>query len=362
MTSAHSEPELRAALDAVPRYKAGVAPPPGPVGLTAYKVASNENPYPPLPGVLAAIADAATGVNRYPDFAATELTQALSKSLNVAADQLALGTGSVALIQYAVQISCDQGDALVYAWPSFEAYPIVAAIAGAESIQVRVNDSYEHDLAGMAAAITDKTSMVIVCSPNNPTGTSFSRAQLVEFLQSVPSRVLVVLDEAYVEFVDDDRDLRSVDLVKQFPNLCVMRTFSKAYGLAGLRLGYAIASPTVAGALRAVSLPFGISAVAQAAGLAILAPAAQGELQLRVDHLKAERSRVLTALGPMATQDAQGNFVWLPLGERSETFASMCSQQALSVRLFSGVGVRVTIAERAANDRLIALASEFVSP
>ena len=359
MAPAHSEPELRASLDAVPRYRAGAAPPPGPAGVVAYKVASNENPYPPLPGVLAAISDAATGINRYPDFGSTQLVAELARTLGVNPDQLALGTGSVSLLEYAAQITCADNDEVVFAWPSFEAYPIVTAVAGAQAVQVPLTSDHHHDLEAMLAAITAQTRLVIVCSPNNPTGTAVERSALVDFLKKVPSRILVVLDEAYTEFVSDDASFDSLALMSQFPNVCILRTFSKAYGLAAIRLGYAIASENVASALRAVALPFGISSVAQAAGLAALAPPAQRELQARIAQLNLERERVVTALGALCAANPEGNFVWLPLGERSAEFANLCQEQALSVRLFVGVGVRVTIAEPQANDRLITIAQGF---
>jgi histidinol-phosphate aminotransferase len=325
-----------------------------------YKAASNEKPYPPLPGVLAAIEDAARGVNRYPDFGSTGLIGDIADYLGVDAAALAVGTGSVALLQHALQIACDDDDEVIAATPSFEAYPIVATVTGARLIQVPVTAEHRHDLAAMAAAVTQRTRVVIVCSPNNPTGTAVTRDEFEEFLRAVPSDVLVILDEAYVEFVDAGSRFDALVLLQQFPNVCVMRTFSKAFGLAGLRVGYAIADPTVAEALRAVATPFGVSAVAQAAARACLAPPARREIQQRVDHLVTERVRLHEALAQWSAPDPQGNFVWLPLAERSAEFAQACERQGLSVRLFDGVGVRVTVGEAPANDRVIAIAHEVL--
>ena len=366
MSSAHTGPNsgspvLRRALDDVPSYRAGAAPPPPPEGLTAYKIASNENPYPPLPGVLAAIADAAAGINRYPDFASSHLLTLLAEHTAAPVEQIALGTGSVALLQHAMQITCDDGDEVVYAWRSFEAYPILTRITGAVPVEVPLTSDHRHDIDAMLAALTDRTRVLILCSPNNPTGTALTTQDVVRVLTAVPDRVLVVLDEAYCEFVDRQHALDAAALLAAHPNLVVLRTFSKAYGLAGVRLGYALGSERVADALRAVATPFGISSLAQAAGMAVLAPAARADLERRVLHLVGERERVVTRLGGAAASDPQGNFVWLPLGDASTGFAALCAAQGLSVRAFPGEGVRATIAESAANDRLIALANGFVT-
>ena len=360
VSPSHSGPRLRTALEVLPRYRAGAAPPPPPAGVVPYKAASNEKPFPPLPGVLAAIDEAARGVNRYPDFGASALVADLAEFLGVDPMSLAVGTGSVALLQHALQIACDDDDEVVVATPSFEAYPIIAAVTGARLIQVPVTSEHRHDLDAMVNAITDRTRVVIVCSPNNPTGTAVSREEFAAFMRAVPHDVLVILDEAYVEFVDAPSRFDALAMLESHPNLCVMRTFSKAFGLAGLRVGYAIAAPHVAEALRAVATPFGVSAVAQAAARACLAPPARREIQMRVDHLVAERVRLHGALAAWSAPAPQGNFVWLPLGEKSASFAQACERQGLSVRLFDGVGVRVTVGEQPANDRVITIAREVL--
>ena len=305
------------------------------------------------------MADAAGGINRYPDFAATVLSALIAERVDASVEAIALGTGSVALLQHALEIMCDDGDEVIYAWRSFEAYPIVTRITGAVPVEVPLTADHRHDLAAMAKAVNERTRVIILCSPNNPTGTVVEPVELEAFMRDVPSDVLVILDEAYVEFVDEHRRADAVGLVHAHRNLCVLRTFSKAYGLAGVRLGYAIADHDVADALRAVSTPFGISSPAQAAGSAVLAPAAADELASRIAYLRAERHRVIDALGDFAAADPQGNFIWCPLAERAEDFAQVCAVNGLSVRAFAGEGVRATIAETPANDRLIALAQEF---
>src|SRR3954463_5505293 len=264
-----TSPQPRDCVTRIPAYVAGRPSAPRP-GLTTYKLSSNENPYPPLPGVVEAATAAAEQMNRYPDMGNTALYAALSDKLGVATDEIALATGSVALIYQLVQAFCEPGDDVVYAWRSFEAYPIAVATAGARSVQVPVTADGRHDLDSMAAAISDRTKAVLVCTPNNPTGPSVTQTELDAFLDRVPPQVLVVVDEAYVEFVRMSDAVDGVGTVRRRDNVISTRTFSKAYGLAGFRVGYAVAPPPIAAALRAVSLPFGVSNVAQAAAIASL--------------------------------------------------------------------------------------------
>src|SRR6476620_7622387 len=233
-------PQPRACVSQIPAYVAGKPPQPR-AGLTTYKLSSNENPYPPLPGVLEAAARAAGQMNRYPDMGNTELYLALSDKLGVATEQLALATGSVGLIYQLVQAYCEPGDEVVYAWRSFEAYPIAVTAAAATSVRVPVLPDGRHDLDAMAAAITDRTKVVLVCTPNNPTGPAVTQAELDAFLAKVPPHVLVVVDEAYVEFVRMDDPVDGVATYRAHSNVVLTRTFSKAYGLAGFRAGYAVA-------------------------------------------------------------------------------------------------------------------------
>lgn len=352
-------PRLRTALDQVPAYVAGKPPAPRD-GVTVYKVSSNENPHPPLPSVVEVIREAAEGVNRYPDMGVTALTDALAAHLDVPREQLATGTGSVGVLAQIIQSTCDPGDEVVYAWRSFEAYPIVVAIAGAVSVQVPLTDDQRHDLDAMAAAITDRTRVVLVCTPNNPTGPSVTHAELEAFLAKVPRDVLVVVDEAYLEFVEGEGEVDGLSLRREHGNVMLLRTFSKAYGLAGLRVGYAVAPEPVAEALRKTATPFGVNLIAQAAAIASLE--AKDELDVRVKEIVAERERVLAALAEAGWQmtPSQANFVWFPLGERTADFVAACTEAGLSVRPYGSDGVRVTIGETEANDRLIEVAREFL--
>ena len=351
-------PRLRSALGQVPAYVAGKPPAPR-EGLTVYKVSSNENPNPPLPSVLKVIEQAATQVNRYPDMGVTALTDALAEHLEVPREQIATGTGSVGVLAQIIQSTCDPGDEVIYAWRSFEAYPIVVAVAGAVSVQVPLTADHRHDLDAMAAAITDRTRVVLVCTPNNPTGPSVTHAQLESFIAKVPQDVLVVVDEAYLEFVEGEGEVDGLSLRRQHGNVMLLRTFSKAYGLAGLRVGYAVAPEPVAEALRKTATPFGVNLIAQAAAIASLE--AKDELHVRVKSLVAERARVLGSLreAGWAMTDSQANFVWFPLGERTGDFVAACAEAGLSVRPYGTDGVRVSIGETEANDRLIEVARSF---
>ena len=355
-TRIHPGPRLRAEVAGIPAYKAGRAAATGPG--PSFKLSSNENPYPPLPGVLEAATAAAAEVNRYPDFGSAELLAELAGRFDVPVEHVAVGTGSVGVAQQLLQAAAGPGDEVVYAWRSFEAYPILTQIAGATSVQVPLKDE-THDLAAMAAAVTDRTRLIFVCNPNNPTGTAVRKAELEHFLDTVPSDVLVVLDEAYTEFVRDGDVPDGIELYRDRPNVCVLRTFSKAYGLAGLRIGYAIAHPPVATALRACAVPFGINIVAQAAAVASLR--AQDELDQRVDALVAERTRVFAALRArgVATPDSEANFFWLRLGERSGKFGEACEAAGVTVRPYGDDGVRVTIGEPEANDLVVEIAAQF---
>lgn len=343
----------------LPTYKAGkkVAPV---NGLTAYKLSSNEIAHPPLPSVVAAIVDAASEINRYPDPFTTNLIQALSDKFVVPADQIATGTGSVGVCQQIIQSVAGAGEEVIYAWRSFEAYPIITTIAGAVSVQVPLASDGQHDLDGMLKAITAKTRAIFVCTPNNPTGGIVTQQQIDEFLVKVPQNILVVIDEAYVEFNRDENAIDGIATMKAHSNVGVLRTFSKAYGLAGLRVGYFVGPKNIAEAVRKTAVPFGVSNIAQVAAVASLV--AEAELFTRVDEVIAERTwfeSELTKLG-FNLPRSQANFVWLPLGDRTEEFALRSEGIAVSIRPFPGEGVRITIGERPALERVIELAKDFV--
>ena len=298
-------------------------------------------------------------MNRYPDMGNSALYAALSERLGVPVERLAAGTGSVAVLYHLLQAFCDPGDEVVYAWRSFEAYPIAVSATGAVSVQVPVDAEGRHDLDAMAAAVTARTKVVVVCTPNNPTGPSVTGAELRAFVAKVPDDVLVVVDEAYREFVREDDPVDGLALAAAHPNVTVMRTFAKAYGLAGFRVGYAVAHEEVAAAVRACALPFGVSSVAQAAAVASLA--AEQELMERVDSVVGERDRVVAALRSQGWSfpEPQGNFVWLPLGDRTPDLVALAEEAGITVRPFAGEGVRITIGEPEANDIFLRVAEQL---
>lgn len=347
---------LRPALSTLPPYVPGARVP---VGAAAYKLSSNENPYPPLPSVVAAIADAAVDVNRYPDMYATELTEAVAGHLGVQPEQVVAGCGSVAVLGHILAAFCDAGDEVVYPWRSFEAYPIAVTLAGAESVQVPVRADGRLDLPAMAAAVTERTRVVLVCTPNNPTGPAVHADELAAFLAAVPRDVLVVLDEAYVEFVRDPQAPDGLAVLAEHRNVVLLRTFSKAYGLAGLRVGFAVADARLAAGIRSASTPFGVSHVAQLAAVASLR--AVDELLDRVERIVGERGRLLSGLREQGWQvpDSEANFVWLPLGEDALRFAQEATAAGVLVRPFAGDGVRVSVGEPEATDLVLKVTSGF---
>ncbi|MEI2776339.1 MAG: histidinol-phosphate transaminase [Tetrasphaera sp.] len=353
-----TSPAPRPVFARMPRYRPGL--PPAPVaGLAAYKISSNENPYPPLPSVLEVVREAAGSINRYPDMGNVALRAALAERLGVTPEMIAPGTGSVGVLGQIIVAMCEEGDEVVYAWRSFEAYPIVTALAGARAVEVPLTADHRHDLPAMAAAVTERTKVVLVCTPNNPTGTLVHDAELRAFLAQVPPEVLVVIDEAYLEFVTDPDAPDALAILHEHPNVVVLRTFSKAYGLAGLRVGYAVAPEPIAEALRQAATPFGVNSLAQAAAVASLA--AYDELEVRVKELVAERGRVEEALAAQGWQlpRSQANFVWFPLGEDTQAFADACEEQALTVRPYGNDGVRATVGEVEASDRLLQIAARW---
>lgn len=317
------------------------------------KLASNENPHPPLPSVVEAIADAAREINRYPDTGVTELTAAVAKKFGVTVEQVAFGCGSVTLLEQLMQAFCAPGDEVVVGWRSFEAYPLVAEIVGAHLVRVPLREE-THDLDAMLAVITDRTRVVIVCNPNNPTGTAVRRDELERFCDAVPDDVLIVLDEAYCEYITSDEIPDGVEMMRGRANVCVLRTFSKAYGLAGLRVGYFISEdPEVAGVVRKTMMPFAVSSIAQVAALASLEAA--DELQVRVDEAAQERVRVADRLraGGYPVPDSHANFVWISARERTEEIAARLMDAGIMGRPFAGEGIRITIGTPAENDAML---------
>jgi histidinol-phosphate aminotransferase len=346
-------PRLRPVLDALGAYRPGRRPAPG---QDLSRLASNETPYPLLPHVQEAIAAAVVDGNRYPDPGALRLTEALAAKHAVDPDRIALGCGSVQLVQELVEIACDAGDEVAYGWRSFEAYPTLTAIAGATRVQVPLRDAHL-DLDAIADAVTDRTRLVLLCSPNNPTGPALAADEVKAFLERLPDRVVVAIDEAYAEFVDDPLAVDGTRLLSTYPNLLVLRTFSKAYGLAGLRVGYAVAGTAeVAGALRQVHLPFAVSVAAQAAALASLE--VEDQLMAQVAEVVALREPLRQGLRGLGydVPPTQANFVWLPTGADSDRVSQVFEDHGVLVRCFSGEGIRVTVATARDNERVLAAA------
>jgi histidinol-phosphate aminotransferase len=345
---------LRPEIAALPAYRQGKQAAPD-----AFKLSSNENPFEPLPAVVDALRDA-VAVNRYPDATAAGLRAALADKFGVTTDEVHVGAGSVSLLQQLVLAAAAPGDEVVYAWRSFEAYPGLVTVSGATSVQVPLREDGSHDLVAMAAAVGERTRLVIVCSPNNPTGTVVTTTEFEQFMSAVPDDLLVVLDEAYAEFVTDEHAVDGPSLTERHPNLVVLRTFSKAHGLAALRVGYAIGASSVLDAARSTAIPLAVTAQGQAAALASLAH--EEELLARVDRIAVLRDQVWRSLVDQGWEPplAQGNFVWLPTGEHTAHAAEVFETHGLVVRAFAPEGVRVTIGEPASVDRLLQAAQEVL--
>jgi histidinol-phosphate aminotransferase len=352
-------PRLRPEIDGIPAYRAG-EPAKAVPGVVPIKLSSNENHHDPLPSVLSAAERALAEMHRYPDYSSSALVAAVAARHGVPADHVAVGTGSVGLLQQLVQITAGPGDGVLFAWRSFEAYPIMTQIAGATAQRVPLDAEDRHDLRAMADRLDDTTRLVLVCNPNNPTGTAVGAADLDDFIARVPDDVLVVLDEAYAEFIEDGPD--GLAYYRERPNVAVLRTFSKAYGLAALRVGYCIAHDDVSEALRKVQVPFGVSTIAQAAAIASLA--AEDELLDRVRVIAQERERLLDGLAAEGYRPArsEANFAWLRLGAATVDFAAACDAVGIAVRPFPGEGVRITVGDAEATDRLLEVARGWPGP
>ena len=360
---------VRPVFDTLPSYAAGK--PPAPVeGLTRYKLSSNENPLGPVPEVARVLAEF-DAVHRYPDPLSTALRTALAGQLGVDAEDIVTGAGSLGALNQIIKtfagVNADGvQDEVIYAWRSFEAYPILIGIMGARSVQVPNLPNGAHDLDAMAAAVTDRTRLILVCTPNNPTGPAVTESQIRSFLAKVPATVPVVIDEAYFEFCaassipeGEEPPLNGLDIYRDYPNVIILRTFSKAQGLAGLRVGYSISHPQITRHLRVAATPFAVSALAERAAVASIEH--QEAVMERVSHIVAERERVTARLRELGYEfpGTYANFVWLPLGERTGEFVDLMNRNALSVRAFGSEGVRVSIGEIEANDRFLSLCELF---
>jgi histidinol-phosphate aminotransferase len=327
----------RPGLEAVPAYRQGRSAPEG-----ASKLSSNESPHPPLPSVVRAVQERLGTINRYPDMSAAALRDNLAARYDVDPALVTVGAGSVELAAQLIHAVAGEGDEVTFAWRSFEAYPSLVRIAGATPIAVPLTAEHAHDLDAMLAAITPRTRAIFVCNPNNPTGTVVGAADLERFVAAVPRDVLVVIDEAYVHFDRTDSFGAGIELFRRHPHVAVLHTFSKAYGLAGLRVGYAISPREVAENQRKVAVPFGVTDLAQVAARASLA--AEEELAARIDEVVAQRDRLhdlLTDAGWPAVP-SQANFVWVAAGERTEELEALLRDGGVITRAFPGEGVRIS--------------------
>jgi histidinol-phosphate aminotransferase len=355
-------------LARMPGYQAGVPTGQAPEAIAAGEIAqlaSNESPMPPHPKVVEAIAAAAKAMNRYPDPDATLLRQRIAERYDTDPPRVAVGNGSCEILLAAAEALCEPGAEILYAWPAFSMYPYLPALTGAREIRVPLGPGDVHDLDAMAAEVTAATQLVLVCNPNNPTATHLPAAEVATFCEDLPAHVTVILDEAYVEFQTHDDVDATVDLLADLPNLVVLRTFSKCYGLAGLRVGYALGSPRFRAAIDAVRQPFSVNALAQAAGAEAILH--QDDVTMRVESTIAERLRVeegLRELG-LATSETHANFSWIDLGdlEEADVVAGLAERQ-IAVRPGTPLGdpghIRVSYGTAAENDRFLAALGELL--
>ena len=356
-------------LARMPGYQAGVPKGQAPEAIAASEIAqlaSNESPFPPHPQVVEAIQRAAAAMNRYPDPGATLLRQRIAERYETEPARVAVGNGSCEILLAAAEALCEPGAEILYAWPAFSMYPHLAELTGAREVRVPLAEGEVHDLEAMAAEVTAATQLLLVCNPNNPTGTHIPAAQIAEFCERIPAHVTIALDEAYVEFQTNDDPDTTIDLLEDFPNLVVMRTFSKCFGLAGLRVGYAIGSPKFRAAVDAVRQPFSVNALAQAAGAEAILHS--DDVVRRVESTIVERVRVEEGLSDLGldTAETQANFSWVDLGEAEEpAIVDGLADRAIAVRPGTPLGspghIRVSYGTAAENDRFLAAMAELLA-
>jgi histidinol-phosphate aminotransferase len=355
-------------LARIPGYQAGVPTGQAPEAIAAgdiAQLASNESAFSPHPKVIEVIEAAAPAMNRYPDPDATLLRRRIAERYETEPGRVAVGNGSCDLLLAAAEALCEPGAEILYAWPSFSMYPYLSALTGAREVRVPLAPGEVHDLDAMATEATAATQLAIVCNPNNPTGTHLPLERIASFCEGLPSHVTIVLDEAYVELQAVDDPDATIDLLADFPNLVVLRTFSKVYGLAGLRVGFALGSAKFRAAVDAVRQPFSVSALAQAAAAEAILH--QDDVERRVERTLIERVKVeegLRALG-LATAETQTNFSWVDLADADEQgVVSALAERSIAVRpgaLLGGPGhIRVSYGTGAENDRFLAALGEIL--
>jgi histidinol-phosphate aminotransferase len=324
----------------------------------AVKLASNESPFPPHPKVVEAIKQAAETVNLYPDPTARLLRGRIAERHGVDPGSVALANGSCEILLAAAIALCEPGDEIVYAWPAFSMYPYLPALSGAREVRVPLADGDVHDLEAMLAEVTAATQLLIVCNPNNPTGTHIPAAEIAEFCDRVPARTTLILDEAYIEYQTHDDPDTTVDLLRRFPNVVLLRTFSKCYGLAGLRVGYSLSAPQFRAAVDAVRQPYSINSIAQAAAAEAILH--QDDVVSRVEKNLVERMWVEEQLGELGleTPGSHANFSWVALGDRDEdAVIDGLARAGVAVRAGTPLGgpghFRVTYGTRPQNEKFI---------
>lgn len=345
-------------LDGLPGYGRGRA---GQAEIFRHRLGSNEAPDNPSPHVLAAAMAALEAGNRYPDLRGEALTETLARRHGVEADNVAVAAGSIVLLDQIVRAWCDPGDEIISPWRSYEAYPIIAGLSGATLVEVALDADCRVDADAILAAIGPRSRVVVLCNPNNPTGTALSDDELDALIKALPSQLLVVLDEAYIDYAQamDEAAASPAARLARHPNLAVLRTFSKAWGLAGLRAGYCLASPQVIAALHAVAPPFPLPGAVVAAVLAALDM--PEEVEARVERNATERQRMDEGLRALDLPVAQSrsNFLWLPLGAASAGFAAHFHQAGIAVRCFADEGVRITTGDEADTRAVLAAAASW---
>lgn len=332
-------------------------------GITdAIKLASNENPDPPADPIVAAVVGAATGVNRYADHRASAVRDALAARLGVDVGQVTVGNGSAGILQQVCFSYLEPDDAVVYPWRSFEVYPVFTRLMNARAVPVPLTPDETYDFDDLVDAVDGSTKVLFLATPNNPIGNACTTAELRQLCERVPDDVIICIDEAYHEFLDPSYGDPVDELVPDFPNVLVTRTFSKAHALAGLRVGYAVGHPELIATIDKTLVPFAVNALAQAAALAALDH--DDVIQASVQQILAERARVEVELAAAGWTFPvhQANFVWLRLGDRTADVGLELERRGVVVRPFDGEGIRVTVGTAGENDRFLSALAEVATP
>lgn len=356
MSLYESEPAvyLRPEILSLPAYKQG-----RPASAEAFKLSSNENPAPTPQWVDDAINGATVG--RYPESTSLNVRTKLAAIWGCDVEEIIVGAGSVSVLYQLIQATSGPGDNIVFAWRAFEAYPWTAVVAGAEARRIPNLPDHSHDLDAMAAAIDDRTRVVMLCTPNNPTGTAITTADFERFMTKVPPTVLVILDEAYAEFSVNPEIVRGEEQKGRYPNLVILRTFSKAWGLAGLRIGFAVGHRTILGAANSTAIPMVVTEQAQRAALAVLDHS--DDALAIVSGIVERRAELWNALIEQGWEFPQphGNFMWLPTGTNTDAAAAILEDGGIIARVFSGDGIRVTVGEPESIPVLLAATARIVA-